>query len=74
MDLAAKHYEEVLRLAEVEHQKHSKNDDGIFSGEVSDSLQRLDLSKEAAYNLSSIYFTRNAPDLAREVVDKYLSI
>lgn len=34
----------------------------------------VDLSKEAAYNLSLIYFTRNAPDLARNVVNKYLRL
>jgi hypothetical protein len=34
----------------------------------------LDLSKEAAYNLSIIYYTRNAPELARDVVSRYLSV
>jgi hypothetical protein len=39
-----------------------------------DGDDSLDLSKEAAYNLSQIYFTRNAPELAKAVADKYLSL
>lgn len=69
MDLAVKHYEKVLEMSD-EHKKTSEMEmDGVER-----AMQQLDLSREAAYNLSSIYFTRGAPDLARQVVDRYLSL
>lgn len=54
-------------MADERHNTSGMEVDGATSGP-------FDLSKEAAYNLSQIYFTRNAPDLARYVVDKYLSL
>lgn len=68
-DLAAKHYEKVLEMVD----EQNKTVDAAMDN-ASASQPKLDLSREAAYNLSSIYFTRGAPDLARQVVDKYLSL
>lgn len=65
-----KHYEQVLALADAAKKKSEEQDPEAVPG----GSQKVDLSKEAAYNLSSIYLTRGAPDLARQVVDKYLSL
>lgn len=66
LDLAVKHYETVLARADArlkDPPMQLQGEEGV-----------LDLSKEAAYNLSSIYYTRNAPDLAKDVVERYLSL
>jgi len=72
IDLAVKHYENVLEMVDIRRAdaKTAMNADG----EAASDSAPLDLSKEAAYNLSSIYFTRNVPDLARVVVNKYLRL
>ena len=88
VDLAVKHYEVVLgmederRAAGIESAAPMVVDGegGQVTGTQGEAEQPeskskpLNLSKEAAYNLSSLYFTRGAPDLARNVVDKYLSL
>jgi general transcription factor 3C polypeptide 3 (transcription factor C subunit 4) len=66
LDLAVKHYENVLARAD----ERIKDPPMQLQGEEG----ILDLSKEAAYNLSIIYYTRNAPELARDVVSRYLSV
>lgn len=66
LDLAVKHYENVLARAD----ERMKDPPMQLQGEEG----VLDLSKEAAYNLAIIYYTRNAPDLARDVVRRYLSL
>lgn len=68
-DLAVKHYEKVLEMVDEQNKGAS-----VDMAKTNASPEKLDLSREAAYNLSSIYFTRGAPDLARQVVDKYLSL
>jgi general transcription factor 3C polypeptide 3 (transcription factor C subunit 4) len=71
VDLAVKHYEKVLEMAA---EQKTTGEMGKMDGAETTMQQQLDLSREAAYNLSSIYYTRGAPDLARQVVDRYLSL
>jgi len=71
LDLAVKHYEKVLVLADSAKAAADATMD-VDAAAKSEGGPPLDLSKEAAYNLSLIYFTRNAPELARSVADKYL--
>lgn len=72
LDLAVKHYEKVLELKDADTQDTASGME--LDENAGNPAPKIDLSKEAAYNLSLIYFTRNAPDLARTVVDKYLSL
>lgn len=65
VDLAVKHYEKVLEMSDQ---------DGKLGGADIAQIGGLNLSREAAYNLSSIYFTRGSPDLARQVAERYLSL
>ena len=89
VDLAVKHYEIVLGMEDERRravgspsaaQMVVDGEGGQVTGTPGEAEQSelrskpLNLSKEAAYNLSSLYFTRGAPDLARNVVDKYLSL
>ena len=67
LDLAVKHYEKVLAMADEYSKEPLMGVDGT-------KAKPLDLSKEAAYNVSQIYFTRKAPELARSVVETYLSL
>jgi hypothetical protein len=61
-DLAVKHYEKVLALAE----------EGQSRMDVDGEGGRDDFAKHAAYNLHMIYVTRDSPDLAREVMRRWL--
>lgn len=61
LDLATRHYEKVLEVADARIEQAKSKD-------------TWNVTQEAAYNLSIIYFTRGAPDFARAISDKYLSV
>ncbi len=65
---AFRYYEEVLQL----HDKHVKKvPERSGTGEVE---QQEGLEKEAAHNLALIYWNNGSKELARHILEKYLSL
>lgn len=62
--LAVRHYEQVLAM----------KDDIVNSSKDNNDNYEYDMSWEAAYNLSLIYNIDGNPKLAKEIIDKYLTI
>jgi hypothetical protein len=71
-DLAVKHYERVLALAEERLSLMDVDDDDGGGDRAALGGRPNDFAKHAAYNLHMIYLTRDSPDLAREVMRTWL--